>query len=108
MKQFKDIMIIIAILMAIIIGCGIYTVATRDTPAQEHEATADSIYTEDAVITEIYTEEDLVICVDSMGNEWGFYGAEGWQVGEHAMLTMDACGTASVLDDVVASAQHTH
>lgn len=41
-----------------------------------------------AVVVEIYPEDDLVVCLDKYGEEWLFFGADTWAVGDLCNLLM--------------------
>lgn len=45
--------------------------------------------------------DDEVICVDAVGFEWGFYGADDFEVGDIVICTMDTKGTDTILDDAI-------
>lgn len=52
-------------------------------------------------------DRDLVVCRDSVGHVWEFYGAEDWTPGDCAALVMDDSGTEElVIDDMVVSARY--
>ena len=81
----KAIISVWVIIMLLIAG-----VAQRDT------------YTQEAIITEIDTRNDTVICVDNCtGNEWAFYGVNDWQTDDTITLTMNNNHTSIIYDDVI-------
>ena len=51
-------------------------------------------------------DRDLVVCQDSVGHIWEFYGAEDWEPGDCTALVMDDNGTESVVDDTIVSARY--
>ena len=61
-------------------------------------------YTKTVEIVEVDTQNDVVVCVDTNGEAWEFYGVEDWQEGDFAVLTMNTNGTSTIYDDEIVSA----
>lgn len=93
--------ILATVLLAIFIGCCVWFICIGKP------ATAKpSYYALATVVTAIDSTEDAVICEDSTGNVWAFYGIEDWQVGNNANLLMHDNGTKSIYDDVICGATY--
>ena len=65
------------------------------------DATTTRTYTRMAQVVEIDTINDTVVCADSTGEAWEFYGVEDWQEGDFIVLTMDNNGTKNIYDDEI-------
>lgn len=63
-------------------------------------------YATTAVVTELDTENDTVICADYNGEIWRFYGVEDWQINDVATMTMDTRGTKDIHDDEILSTRY--
>ena len=46
------------------------------------------VYPKATTVVEVDLINDLVYVMDSQGDEWSFYGAEGWEVDDLATLVM--------------------
>ena len=65
-----------------------------------------NIYPQTFAVVEIDAENDLVVCVDTIGNEWAFDGAEDWQRGDLVSAIMSDMGTESIYDDEFISVKY--
>lgn len=63
-------------------------------------------YANVAEVCMVDRDRDLVICRDSVGHIWEFYGSEDWEPGDCAALVMDDSGTELVIDDIIISARY--
>jgi hypothetical protein len=63
-------------------------------------------YATTTVVTEIDYATDTVICEDSNGYEWAFYGVEDWCIGDVCSMVMCDNGTPSILDDTIESVKY--
>mgnify|MGYP006916172026 CR=1 FL=1 len=75
----------------------------HDTP---EPAAKGECYALATVVVEIDRDNDTVICEDSNGNLWEFYGCEDWQEGDCASLLMNSKGTPSIYDDAIEGARY--
>lgn len=74
--------------------------------AISHNAVECERYALAAVVVEIDRDSDIVICEDSNGNLWEFYGCEDWQEGDCASLLMNDQGTSNIYDDTIECARY--
>ena len=58
-----------------------------------------NIYPQTFAVVEVDAENDLVVCVDTCGNEWAFDGAEDWQRGDMVSAIMSDMGTSDYIYD---------
>ena len=58
-------------------------------------------YPRTAVVVEIDRPNDTVICMDSVGTLWAFYGVEDWEVGDVVSMILDSRNTCCICDDKV-------
>lgn len=66
----------------------------------------DNVYPETAIIAEVNRSEDKVTAEDFNGNQWEFYGAEDWMVGDICSMIMDGKGTDSIYDDEIIAVKY--
>lgn len=65
-------------------------------------APTHGIYPQCMQVCEFIEETDEVICVDSNGNLWSYYGIEDYFVGDLVAVIFDDNGTPeSIYDDIV-------
>ena len=88
--------ILATVLLVIFIACCVWFIC-MGKPAD----VKPSYYALATGVTAIDSTEDAVICEDSTGNVWAFYGVEDWQVGDNANLLMHDNGTKNIYDDVI-------
>lgn len=97
--------IIICAVVFTLIGVGTNLLATAThTRVEDLEQTTiqtDGAYVLRAQVVGVDNEEDVVACVDTVGNVWEFYGVEDWYEGDFVLLLMDTCGTQTIYDDAV-------
>lgn len=62
------------------------------------------IYANCAVVVEISTMTDTVVCRDDLGHLWTFNGVEDWELGDGVAMVMFNNGTGIVYDDIIISA----
>lgn len=97
--------IIICTVVFTLIGVGTNLLATAThTRVEDLEQTTiqtDGAYVLRAQVIGVDNEEDVVACVDTVGNVWEFYGVEDWYEGDFVLLLMDTCGTQTIYDDAV-------
>jgi hypothetical protein len=95
MKKMKKIIVAVLIMVFCTVGICVIGPLCNDT-------TTNSIYPLTVQVAELDHEADVVVCVDSAGNGWEFYGVEDWQVGDFVSLLMDDNGTPeTIYDDVI-------
>ena len=96
--------IICAVVFTLIgIGTNLLATATH-TRVEDLEQTTiqtDGAYVLRAQVIGVDEEEDVVACVDTVGNVWEFYGVEDWYEGDFVLLLMDTCETQTIYDDTV-------
>ena len=63
-------------------------------------------YATTTVVTKIDYATDTVVCEDSAGYEWAFYGIEDWCIGDVCSMVMCDNGTPSILDDTIESVRY--
>ena len=72
-----------------------------------HNNTADyHRYASTTVVVDINYDTDTVVCEDSAGYVWEFYGAENWCIGDVCSMVMCDNGTPSILDDTIESVRY--
>lgn len=72
-----------------------------------HNNTTDYYrYATTTVVVEIDYTTDTVVCEDSAGYEWAFYGVEDWRIGDVCSMVMCDNGTSSILDDTIESVRY--
>lgn len=54
-----------------------------------------------AVVVELNTENDIVVCEDYAGNTWEFFGVEDWIEGDIASMIVNDKGTTKIKDDEI-------
>ena len=59
------------------------------------------MYAKSGKIVELDYKYDMVIFVDCMGMEWGFYGIEDFHIGDYVAVIMSTMGTEKIYDDAV-------
>lgn len=64
------------------------------------------VYPLAGTVTGIDTGADVVTFTDGVGNDWEFYGAEDWMIGDGVAAIMDDNGTEAVTDDVIVSVRY--
>lgn len=96
-------LIVCIIAFAVAIGIDVFTVATtpKENPQVQTTIQTDGAYVLRAQVIGVDEEEDVVACVDTVGNVWEFYGVEDWHEGDFVLLLMDTCGTQTIYDDAV-------
>ena len=67
---------------------------------------AGTIYSTVATVTTVDPYTDKVYFTDTKGNIWVEYGAEDWEEGDLAALTMYDNGTDTIYDDVIVGARY--
>lgn len=97
--------IIICAVVSVLVCVGTNLLATAThTRIEDLEQTTiqtDDAYVLRAQVVGVDNEEDVVVCVDTTGNVWEFYGVEDWHEGDFVLLLMDTCGTQTIYDDAV-------
>lgn len=53
------------------------------------------------MVIRIDEENEIVVVTDETGNEWEFYGCEGWNLCDICILIMDDMGTDEIYDDTI-------
>lgn len=99
-KDTRPFAITIVILLAAFLACCVWFILCGESAAKPH------YYALATVVIDIDATEDAVICEDSTGNIWAFYGVEDWQVGDNANLLMHDNGTKNIYDDVICGATY--
>ena len=92
----KNIVSLILIIIFIIAACACGLTTNHNEP----KATNDT-YTKTVEIIEVDTQNDTVVCADTNGEAWEFYGTENWSEGDFAILTMNTNGTDTIYDDEI-------
>lgn len=96
---------IICVIVSMLACVGIHLLATAThTRVEDVEQTTiqtDGAYVLRAQVIGVDNEEDVVACVDTVGNVWEFYGIEDWCEGDFVLLLMDTRGTQTIYDDAV-------
>lgn len=86
---------IVLALILLIIASGIVMCACTNEP--EH-----NVYPRAAFVSEIKSEDDIVVFADGAGFTWEWAGIEDWGVGDVAAMLMDDNGTPnSIYDDSI-------
>ena len=93
-KIEKATYIIMTIILVFLIGMMI---------GNKHQTTR---YANVAEVCMVDHDRDLVVCQDSVGHIWEFYGSEDWMVGDCAALVMDDNGTELVIDDTIVNVRY--
>ena len=86
----------VGIVVSAIVGCAFL--------APQEQVSAEIIpseYVLRAEIVEIDPLEDCVVCEDTNGEAWEFYGADDFQQGEFVLLLMTDEATETIYDDEV-------
>ena len=68
--------------------------------------TGSGLYPRSGTVTGLDHAEDVVTFTDGAGNDWSFYGAEDWMIGDGVAALMDDNGTAIVTDDVIVTVRY--
>lgn len=79
MKTIKVAIIATIITVIIMISCAFAMPACAEELAP--------VYGRFAVVTETDPAEDAVICMDTQGNLWSFFGIDTWEVGDLCTIT---------------------
>ena len=98
----KDIAIlgsVYAVLFVAVICFGLFH--KSDTEPRQQD-----LYPRTAVVVEIDRPNDTVICEDSVGMLWAFYGCDDWEVDDCVSLIMDSRGTENIKDDAIVSTRY--
>ena len=98
MKGFRIVVFIVYTLCVLYAG---FLFGTKQE-VEVHE----SVSARHAVVTTINTGKDLVGFTDQKQNEWYLYGAEGWRLGDKAIIVMDDNDTEYIFDDYMITASH--
>ena len=85
-------------LLAVVVILGILVNASYSTPSTQYANVAE--------VFAVDHDRDLVVCRDSVGHIWEFYGSEDWMIGDCAALFMDDNGTELVIDDIIINARY--
>ena len=72
----------------------IVTISGRATRAR----LTNNNYIREGVVMAIHTSNEEVIVVDTIGNEWCFYGG-GYEEGDIVIMTMDNNNTDNIIND---------
>lgn len=88
----------IVLVLGMLIGAGIVAAETANDRAR--------LYPRTAVVVEIDRPNDTVVCEDSVGMLWAFYGADDWELDDCVSLLMDSRGTDSIYDDSIVAARY--
>lgn len=59
------------------------------------------------VLEVIEVNDDLIYLIDCNGNEWIWEGAEGWNIDDYAIATMNTNGTEVIYDDIIVELRYT-
>lgn len=59
------------------------------------------------IIVDIDKNADEVVCDDFVGNEWAFYGAEDYQIGDIISVIMDDNNSKTIYDDEIITTRYT-
>ena len=90
---------------ALIMGAFFVGKSTGYTKAEEN--TKASLYPRSTVVTFVDTITDIVMCEDTVGEVWEFYGCNDWAEGDICTLLMENTGKAdSIYDDTIIRTVH--
>lgn len=95
-KRMKRIMMITMTIITML-----FNSLTVEAPSKEDSYKAENIYSISTIVDNVDYENDIVIVIDSIGNEWVFEGCEDWFVGDVCVLTMYDNSTDVITDDVI-------
>ena len=70
------------------------------------DAEQEMLYPRTAVVVEIDRPNDTVVCEDSVGMLWAFYGADDWELDDCVSLILDSRGTDIIYDDDIVSVRY--
>jgi len=106
MKDFITALLIIVLVFALIALC-VFIATHGQRPDDIGKNLANGwYYALTACVVEVDRDNDTVLCEDSTGNLWEFYGAEDWQESDCASLLMNSKGTATIYDDEIENARY--
>ena len=92
MKNLKTAIIATIVTALIIVSCA------HAVPANAED---ENVYQFPAIVTGIDFVKDVVTIVDDHGEEWEFYGAEEWSVGNLVWVIVYSYGTETLEDDEI-------
>lgn len=100
MRHKVQVFILLMVLLAFL--CGFVCGFLWETPV-DYSAGNSADYMLYARVCHTDSETELVSCMDSDGDVWDFYGADGWPYGSRCVMAMNSMGTADKTDDVIVS-----
>lgn len=111
-KDFSDIMldcllVLLGICFILALIFSAYVVIKAVAAPAKSSDTSGRYYATSAVVVEIDSESDTVVCEDFNGSRWAFRGVEDWCIGDGASLLMYDNGTPWIYDDEVKDAGYT-
>ena len=65
------------------------------------------IYPQTFIVDVVDPMQDALILIDSMGNEWLWFGIEDYEVGDIVAAIMEDNGTAIIYDDAIITMRYT-
>ena len=65
------------------------------------------IYPQTFIVGTVDPMQDALILIDSMGNEWLWFGIEDYEVGDIVAAIMDDNGTEIIYDDAIITMRYT-
>mgnify|MGYP004551419105 CR=1 FL=1 len=76
---------------------------TKDVSEMEtlNPTTQNPTYPTCGIVTSVNYDTDTVIVTTAEGNEWAFYEAEDWSVGDVCAMVMDSMDTETIYDDQI-------
>ena len=93
-------------LALMILTLAIVGTVTFGITRNEMQKAQDNTYATTTIVVDVDYVNDTVACEDCNGNVWEMYGAEDWQAGDFATLTMNTCGTTNIYDDEIINARY--
>lgn len=88
-KKVRDTLFAIIIVVVILLLLGLGWTTERE-------------YTRDVVVVSINEQENIIHCVDVVGNEWMFESSDEYHIDEPLVLCMHDNGTeGTIVDDVI-------
>ena len=65
------------------------------------------IYPQAFIVGMVDPMQDALILIDSMGNEWLWFGVEDYEMGDIVAAIMEDNGTAIIYDDAIITVRYT-
>ena len=88
MKKFIAIITVLALIVAFSTACA-------------------EIYPQTFIVGMVDPVQDALILIDSMGNEWFWFGIEDYEAGDIVAAIMEDNGTAIIYDDAIITMRYT-